>query len=373
MKIGILTLPFNNNYGGYLQAYALMTVLKDMGHEVELIYRRHNRRPFLYRIKYSIKTIIKIVLGMNHGPLIANQEEEHRKKGELMMPFVDKYISPKTKPLFSTSELRNECRGKYDAIIVGSDQVWRPDYVPNIQNFFLDFVDDEKVVKIVYAASFGNNNPSYTLKQKQECGRLIELFDKVSVREDNGVEVILNFGWKVKTTPSIVLDPTMLLCKTHYESLLSSENIKNRYLLSYVLDNNIELKRLVDSLCSKLNLNEYSVIDPRKWERPDYKMPSIETWLESIMNAEFVITDSFHGTVFSIIFNKPFVVYANKYRGAERFYTLLRYFGLENRIINESNCNDEMINLVINWDNVNKLLEKEKTKSIEFISELLEN
>ena len=93
----MLTLPFNNNYGGYLQAYALMTVLKGMGHDVELIYRKHNYRPLSLRIKYFIKTWVKCLLGQKHELFIMDQEKELRYKGQALMPFVDKYIAPKTK------------------------------------------------------------------------------------------------------------------------------------------------------------------------------------------------------------------------------------------------------------------------------------
>ncbi len=112
MKIGMLTLPFNNNYGGYLQAYALMTVLKGMGHDVELIYRKHNYRPLSLRIKYFIKTWVKCLLGQKHELFIMDQEKELRYKGQALMTFVDKYIAPKTIPLFSTAQLRKECKGK---------------------------------------------------------------------------------------------------------------------------------------------------------------------------------------------------------------------------------------------------------------------
>ena len=371
MKIGILTLPFNNNYGGYLQAYALMSVLKDMGHDVELIYRRCNKRPMSYRIKHTIKTIIKIVLGMNHGPIIANIEKEHRAKGEMMMPFVDKYITPKTRPLLSTEELAHECKGKYDAIVVGSDQVWRPNYVPNIENFFLDFVEGEDIKKIAYAASFGNDNPGYTNSQKANCGILIEKFDKVSLREESGINVIRSFGWKTQHEAEVVLDPTMLLSKSYYETILTNIENKGSYLLSYVLDENLEARELIEHVCNTLGKKEYSVIDTKKWKRIGYKMPTIETWLDAFYNAEFVITDSFHGTVFSIIFNKPFIVYANKDRGIDRFTTLLKHVGLEDRIITPSSSVKEILAKRVNWDSVNEKIRKKKESSINFLVDIL--
>lgn len=371
MKIGLLTLPFNNNYGGYLQAYALMTILKQMGHNVELIYRRHNRRHLLFRLKYVAITVIKLLIGHSRGPILPNQELEHRNRGVNMMSFVDKHISPKTKPLYSTPELTKECKGKYDAIIVGSDQVWRPDYVPNIENYFLDFVRDEKIIKVAYAASFGNCCPNYTYIERKICGELLGRFDAVSVREESGIDVIDKFRWNVARKPIVVLDPTMLLDRQHYKSLVTSKCVDEKYILSYVLDASENANMLTKQLCRELNLKEYRIIDSSKKGKPGYTCPSIETWLEGFMNAEHVITDSFHGAVFSILFNKPFVVCVNKDRGADRFYTLLRHFDLENRIWNE-NKDILLCSLApIDWDRVNRILCDMRNNSIAYIDSLL--
>ena len=369
MKIGILTLPFNNNYGGYLQAYALMTILKGMGHEVELIYRRHNRRPLSYRIQYFIKTFIKIICGMEHGPIIANQEKEYKEQGELMLPFVEKYISPKTKPLFSTSELKDECTGRYDAIVVGSDQIWRPDYVKDVENYFLDFVENDSILKISYAASFGVKRPEFTLSQKQKCGRLIELFDRVSVREDSGLEVLETFHWKTRCQPTVVLDPTMLLSKSHYESLIAKQAVKRKYVLSYVLDDNDNVRRITKQICNIYKMDEKRIFGSRNRRRNNYKMPSIETWLETLNNAEFLITDSFHGMVFSIIFNIPFIVYANKERGIDRFETLLRSLGLMDRLADSPELCNIIARKMIQWDLVNQKLDKLRENSSKFLHE----
>lgn len=369
MKIGIITLPFNNNYGGYLQAYALMTVLKDMGHDVELIYRRCNKRPMSYRIKHTIKTIMKIVLGMNHGPIIANIEKEHRMRGKNMMTFVDKYISPKTRPLFSTDELLHECKGKYDAIVVGSDQVWRPIYVKGlIGNMFLDFTKGWNVRRIAYAASFGTESPEYTDEEKEFCGRLIENFDAVSVREQNGLYVFEDFGWKVKN-PKLVLDPTMLLSIDDYNKVLSQEeNIAKGKIFCYVLDKSNEVKTILSKTQKLINKAIYEITDIQKG---DTVLPSIEIWMSAIRDSDFVITDSFHGTVFAIIFNKPFIVYANKNRGMDRFRTLLNHFGLEYRIANSSSSVNEIITEQVNWDSINEIFRRKKEVSINFLEGIL--
>lgn len=372
MRIGVLTLPFNNNYGGYLQAYALMTVLKKTGHDVELINRRHNRISLLFKIRYFIKTLIKMIVGVKCCPLILDQEKAYKKRGELMMPFVDKYISPKTKPLYSTSEIRKECQGKYDVIVVGSDQVWRPEYVPNIENYFLDFIKQQTVRRIAYAASFGERYPKYSNDQVARCGYLLSMFDDVSIREESGVDVMNDFKWQTKKTPMVVLDPTMLLDKTHYEALITSNIPQNKYVFIYVLDEIQEAQVMINAIVTKLDCAEKHIIDTKTWKSPNYKMPSVEDWLRGIHNSEFVITDSFHGTVFSIIFNKPFLVYENNGRGADRFHTLLHHFGLDDRVVSDIADVDMIMRKPINWIDINDRIKEEREKSIMFISNAIE-
>lgn len=367
MKIGILTLPFNNNYGGYLQAYALMTVLKILGHDVELIYRKHNKRPLSLRIKYFLKTLIKCCIGRKHGRLLLDQDKELREKGVNMMPFVDTNISPRTKQLYSTISLRKLCKNRYDAIIVGSDQVWRPDYVPCIQNFFLDFVQDERIKRISYAASFGERKPKYTEEEIIECGQLIQLFDYVSLREDGGLCIIKDFGWKTKCAPQIVLDPTMLLDKAHYESLFSQKGSYGEYVCTYLLDDNSVTQDLTEKIVKTLNLPKVSILHEKKWKKSTYRMPSIEYWLSRIHDAKFVVTDSFHGTVFCILFNVPFIVYNNKGRGSDRFLTLLGHFGLEDRLVSDVSNIDKLMKSDILWEEINLKIKLKQEESLDYI------
>lgn len=368
MRIGILTLPFNNNYGGYLQAYALLTFLKEQGYNVELIYRKHNRRNWKFRIKYVIVNIIKLLIGKEHGTFMPNQEEELRSKGRNIMPFVDKYIYPKTKPFYSTRDLTRGCAGQYDAIIAGSDQLWRPDYVPNIEDFYLSFEADDNVKKLAYAASFGTDMPIYSDEERRICGEAISKFVGVSVREDSGIDIIKRFGWKTQSDPIVVLDPTMLLTKEHYNTLLSETlSQSSGKVFCYVLDPSSEAKSIVEEVCNQTNLEPYHIIDSEKWKRNDYYMPSIEEWLVGIRDAEFVVTDSFHGTVFSIIFNKPFIVYANKTRGMVRFQSLLNTLGLLSRMISTPLEVSNILYKPIDWEMVAEVVEKERMISKEFL------
>lgn len=369
MRIGILTLPFNNNYGGYLQAYALMTVLKQMGHHVELIYRRPKKRPLRYRLMNPFKTFVKILLGMPHGGFIMNQEYDLRRSGKLLMPFVDQNITPKTIPFYSTARMKKFCEGKYDAIIVGSDQVWRPKYVPNIYDFFLEFVDDKNVKKIAYAASFGTFTPEYTKEQKEKCGKLISEFQAISVRETSGLEVIEKFGWKTKCIPQLVLDPTFLVEKNKYVDHFQ-KNCSNN-IFCYILDRNERTSDLIKQAEFILHSPSYDILKDSMSK--SFSQPSIETWLGCIYNSKFVLTDSFHGMVFSIIFNKPFAVYVNKDRGADRFKSLLSLLNLEARIISNNENLEAIARDKICWEEVNNKIQSMRMSSLHYLNESLKD
>ncbi len=370
MKIGILTLPFNNNYGGYLQAYALLTVLKQKGHNVEIIYRRPNRRPLKVRFLYPFKVIVKTLLKIPHGPLIMNQESDLRSSGSQMMPFVDKYISPKTPPYYTTSKMEKECKGRYDIVIVGSDQVWRPKYVPCIKDFFFDFIKEKHVKKVAYAVSFGTATPEYKKTEINHCRELISEFEMVSVREKSALDVIRTFKWKTKTPPQLVLDPTFLLSKSCYERIISNKirsNPLNR-IFCYILDSCNVVDEIIKQVEIKLQLSSYHLFNKKI---KNFQKPSIETWLNNIRNSQFVITDSFHGMVFCIIFNRSFIIFVNEDRGTERFTSLLSLLELENRICKNIQDIDNILSESIDWKNVNSKLSLFRDLSFKFINESL--
>lgn len=366
MKIGILTLPFNNNYGGYLQAYALMTVLKQEGHDVTLIYRRHNYPSLKVYLKYALKSLFGILRGKGFRSIILDPEYELRKKGTKMMPFVDKYITPRTPPLYSSQQLKVYCENKFDVVIVGSDQVWRPDYVPNIEDFFLKPFEEQDMKRISYAASFGSANVIFTSKEQAECGRLLSIFDSVSVRERSGIDTILQMGWSCKSIPAVVLDPTMLLERQMYEKHLSiKENINE--IFCYVLDKDSTLDIIINKIVED---GAIETLVPYK-QKNEQKNLSIEEWLGHMKYAKFVVTDSFHGTVFSLIFNTPFVVYANVNRGHERFKTLLGHFDLMDRIVSTPNDALQVVKKDIDWHKVNEQIRVMRNSSLEWLRESL--
>lgn len=372
MRIGILTQPLFNNYGGLLQNYALQTILKKLGHEVCTINIKYKEITHFHKYVSVLKRVTLRTLGQDIRIRVWPTRREAQKISQHTRKFVQKNI--KTTDLI-TKKVDEDILKQYafDAYIVGSDQVWRPMYSPQLPTFFLDFLEDNhKVEKITYAASFGVNDWEFTDAQTKEFGRLLKLFDAVSVREDSAVTLCRDrFG----VDAVHLLDPTMLLDKDAYISLVEKEQVKESpgNLFSYILDSSSEKNKIVDTIANKFVLNAFSVMQPKRFSDlhrqgvDDCIFPPVEEWIRGFMDAQFVVTDSFHGTVFSILFNKPFISIANKSRGLTRFTSLLKLFRLGDRLVYSSgDFNPESLN-EIDWEKTNRIMEREKEKSIQFL------
>ena len=366
MRIGILTLPFNNNYGGYLQCYALMTFLKREGHDVELIYRRHPKAPISKKIIPTIKNLIKVLIGKDVLSIFPDEEKSFRIRGKAMMSFLDEKITPKSIPLYSSKEFVGYVSGRYEAIIVGSDQVWRPEYGPGIRDYFFYGIPDDQLIRISYAASFGTDNPQFKAEELIDCIKSLAKFKGISVRESSGVTVMKKLGFKLSCEPQVVLDPTLLLSPKDYFSIINDGDHPSKgKVFCYVLDTNSEKEEIVINVCKTLDKDRYVISDIQKTRA---SLPSIESWLSAIRDADFVITDSYHGMVFSVIFQKDFIVCPNIKRGGSRFSSFLGSIGLESRIVSTAKS---FITSSIEWNEVYIKLNRLKKESREFLKNYL--
>lgn len=328
MKIAILTLPLHTNYGGILQCYALQTVLERMGHKVRVLSKpRYGRSYFIiYPMAVCKRLLKRFILGKNVAIFKAPHEivRQHTDK------FIYKYIHQYTKRLWT-----DKIASHFDAIVVGSDQVWRPLYSQPIEEAFLSFLGDAKIKRISYAASFGVDNCEYTKEQIDTCSSLLKKFDAVSVRESSGIKLCQEcFGVKAVQ----MLDPTLLLLADDYRALIKKRKTEpaKGNMLVYMLDRTKEKEDFVERIAKEKGLipfwmDIYSDDDMFSLEQK-IKMP-VEQWLRGFDNSEFVLTDSFHGCVFSIIFRKQFIAIGNRKRGLSRFNSLLETFSLNDRLI----------------------------------------
>lgn len=374
MKIGIQTLPLHTNYGGILQAYALQTVLQRMGHEVCVINcpKQHklplHRAPFAYA-----KRIIKKYI-LRDKSVVINLEKKLREERPIVSQYTQKFIN-KYLNLHNCSNYTDLKESDFDAIVVGSDQVWRPRYFRSklIQHAYLDFAKDWNIKRIAYAPSFGTDEWEYTKTQTRTCSELLSKFNTVSVREFSAIKICKErFG----VAAQHVLDPTMLLNKEDYIKLVENSNAPKSKgnLLVYVLDETKDKSNIVNKIAAKKKLHPFylnSKLDNNYACLQDkIKMP-VEQWLKGFMDAEFVVTDSFHACVFSIIFNKPFVVCGNVGRGLSRFDSLLNLFGLNERMITNKENIDNIIEAQIDWVEVEAKYQQHKKESMSFINKEL--
>lgn len=365
MKIGILTLPLHTNYGGILQAYALQTILERMGNDVCLIEKEW--KPVRLSLwKAPLVYGKRIVRNMTGHPFPIFYEQKINRERPAVQQYTDKFISKYIKRRI-INEFSDIKETDFDAIVVGSDQVWRPPmYFYGITHAYLDFAEGWNIKRVAYAASFGKDEWEYTPMQTQRCGELLRQFDAVSVREDLGVTLCReHFG----VAAQHVLDPTMLLQKEDYIRLFETANTlqSGGTLMSYILDESQEKSAIIGRMAKEYGLKVFkanSRVENHSAPLADRIQPPVEQWLRGFHDAEFVVTDSFHACVFSIIFQKPFIVVGNAKRGLSRLSSLLAMFGLESRLV----TNGTAAPLDgIDFAKVNVRLEELRRNSAEFL------
>lgn len=360
MRIGILTLPLHTNYGGILQAYALITILKEKGHEPYLI-QIDSKIPAWKMFFIYFKRLMLRAFGIKNEIFYERRQKYERQISEKEVKrFIDEKINPKTRAV-RIKKLRNEViRLKLDTVVVGSDQVWRPKYVSNIEIMFLSFLGDLQIKKISYAASFGTEEWEYSEKQSRNCKRLLQRFDKVTVREKSGVDMCFKY-WNIKA--NWVLDPTLLLSKEHYKGLISSVPKSEGNLFVYFLDHDPSHSTIINEIINKKKLIPFYMSTDSKSVALNRRITKpVEVWLRGFYDAELIITDSFHACIFSIIFEKQFILIPNRTRGMSRFESLFEDFGINNCDEFDNNL-DKLINS-LNWENVYNKLNERRNYSI---------
>lgn len=383
MKLAILTQPLLSNYGGLLQAYALQRVLKNMGHETWMVRfcdmeYYHTLSWFKTGTKKSLKNAARLILGRKMVLHPTREENDYVRQNT--EHFIKKHIEPISPLVSSPRQLKEFCASSgFDGYVVGSDQVWRPLYSPKISNFFLDFCRKADVKRIAYAASFGTDSWEFNEKDTRQCAALAKRFDAVSVREDSGITLCEKY---LGVTARQVLDPTLLLDKEDYIRIVEEDNIQpcKGDLFCYILDEREGKRELVDWIADKYGMKPFRTMPELYFTRQNLEInpqgcvfPSVSAWLRSFMDARFVVTDSFHGCVFSILFNKPFVAIGNEDRGQSRFRSLLKLFGIEKRLCSTREEIEAAIETPIEWEIVNKTREQWRKDSIELLTQTLNN
>lgn len=367
MKVGLLTLPLLYNYGAILQAYALYHKINELGGEctlldVDLPIYPYYRRPlsvvsrlFSKFIKHRDIEIFPYWMSKRTEKIISSKTR----------PFVEKMIPNRTHLIKKFSSDYD----KFDVYIVGSDQVWRRSLGLSVENYLFDFVERDKR-KCSYAASFGVDYWEYSPKVTSKIRRLMSQFRCITVREDSAVSLIQK---KLGLEATHVLDPTLLLDRTEYINLIkNNENDKdNHFIFTYILDLDRWKTNIVSQIEDTLELPSIDILPRTKLgyftSAENNIYPEVEKWLSDMAKCDAVVTDSFHGTVFSIIFNKPFCVLRNDCRGNTRLDSLLKMFHLQERVAESAIDARKVVRTNIDWDKVNYILETEREKSLNML------
>lgn len=343
----MLTQPIGRNIGGILQNFALMTVCKRFSDDVKtfnipmpkpiyfpiLKYGACVKRIFL-KIFFDRRTVVRWWL--EERPFRIPQEKDVVRLGNCK----------KLKRL----DMEDSC------FIFGSDQIWRKVMSPRLMTYFGDFLKND-VPRIAYAASFGVDYWQFDENESKKIIHLLKKFKAISVREESAVRLLKERGIEAQ----LVLDPTLLLQSNDYaclETEVSRQFANHRHVFLYCLDKHPLQDEMILRINEKTKMLVMNIMENLQ----------IDNWISGLRTANYVVTDSFHGTVFSILFHKKFIVVANEQRGLTRLQSLLKMFGLENRLIMSfENFDCEKLDAEINYQSVDAVLNREREKSFSFL------
>lgn len=369
-KVLIKTLNLHNgNYGGILQNYALQQVLASLGFNAWTDASLH---PGLdKKLKHAMKPLARRFALPSRLPVSL--------AGHYVNAELDDFIGAeiRTCDLYGVRGPRASTLAGFDAFVAGSDQIWRHDYTSVTANL-LDFADGLDVPKIAYAGSFGTSGmDGYTQQLMTRSRHLAQQLTAISVREASAVQLCAS-EWGVEATH--VLDPTMLLEPATYDALIMERPSRaptGNYVFDYTLDASPASKDFTSRVADRIRADVRHGMPPwppsfsaAKRSPATYAKPSVREWLRGFRDAEFVVTDSFHGTVFSILFERPFVSVLNSSRGAERFHSLLTMFGLQDRLVGDGNVSQDL-SLAPDWSRVRERLDAERATSLAFLCSAL--
>lgn len=370
--IGIITYHHYYNYGTMLQALALQEKVEQLGYQAELIdFKQDNSLSRYEMLKLRIKRMPVYIKERKKYRALVDSREKIKEKNELFEQFYKTYLHVGKKKYTTTQQLM-ENPPVYDGYVVGSDQTWNPFVANSPEAFFLPFVENK--------SKKGSYGPSLAVKslsdeKEKEYRKKLSNFSFLSCREQDGAQLLSRITQK---EVKCVLDPTLLLSAKEWGKYCEFEIPKEPYILVYFLGEKSEHRRAVEKIQKLTNWKIISL--PAAYlemENNDYKKVwgGPKEFLSLIRGAALICTDSFHGTMFSINFQRNFFSFCKSSDSEEssensRLYSALNIFGLSNRIIhNMDNLTAEDIS--IDYKNVIPILEEQRRDSIEYLENML--
>lgn len=367
MKIGIATIVDYKNYGNRLQNFALQEALKSMGHEVETIvnkpYRPEDERSFLVRymermkelgLKGNAERIREKLKGDPKEKLLNEKKRRFKEFTAAHIKETDYTVDPMNMP--------DTLQDAYDYFVTGSDQVWNPNYRKGSPFDFLTFAPSNK--RIAYAPSFGV--AEIPEKFKQDYTQWLNTFASLSVREDAGAQLIESLTGR---QAPVLVDPTLLLSKEEWENFSKPAVVKPKkdYLLTYYLGQlSPDKQKMIASIAERKKLEIVNLAD---YDAPDIYTITPDEFVDMIKDAKIFFTDSFHGAVFSILLETPFVVFERVSKVPSmnsRIDTLLSKFELKDRKFGALGEKDL---LQADFSHVPEILKVERQKSLNYLNQ----
>lgn len=368
MKVSIITVLDNTNYGTYLQALATGMAIRKQGFQVEII--RYTRKFMTPRGHSKLVLKERGVLRWFNRCVLKSQKKSFELR-EKDFEFLRKYL-PVTKEYIGFEDLKAD-PPLADIYVTGSDQVWNSFYNRGIdRSFYLDFAPKGKT-KVSYAASIGM--PEFPVHEKEETLSLLKQYRNITVREIGAQKILAD----LELNSEVVLDPTLLLNKHEWERIAVHYPFDEQhpYLLTYSVEygkENTIIKHYAKRIAKEKGLKLYHITYSGKPSDNYYDKvfcyATPDQFLNLMLHASFVVVSSFHGTAFSVNFNKPFITVSPQ-KFNSRIQSLLSITGLESRIVTDTDVDiDGMGN--INYDAVNKIIEIEREKSIKKLNQILQ-
>lgn len=371
MRVGILTFHFSDNYGALLQAYALRRWFHERGCEAEFINYHPQHVEDGGRLHFSFSPASFRVNAKKlflRGSAQFQRRFGDKEREQKFASFRGQFVTSTGAAVRRVEDLASVCRG-YDLLVAGSDQIWSPSMQYGFDPaYFLRFPVDGGARRISYAASFGTDTVSD--EHAQHLRQLLSSLDGISVREESGVGIVrAATGRDAECVP----DPTLL--HAGYDALLrASTDSRRGHIFCYALRTSNGIREVAEAAAQALSA---PIISPhnmhRRWrEIGETVHPGPAEWISQIANASFVVTNSFHGTVFAILLRKPFLVAelpGSRVSMNARSRNLLSKLGLMGRYVTPSDTSRlrELIESPIDWEKVSAMQEAMRERGVRFL------
>lgn len=378
MKIGLCTCFDTFNYGSELQSFATIQILKEFSDDIELIKYNKKKTPvfilsslprlldssFVKRRIKIYKNVIDRSIHKEYSDIVLNRNNHFQR-------FIEENFKQYVDECYGYNELKDKSK-KYDTIIVGSDQLWLPSGMAS--NFYnLLFVPDN-IKKISYATSFGVS--SIPDSKKESTKLYLNRINYISVREDAGKKIVDDL---IGNKATVVLDPTLMLNSEQWDNYIGNRIIPEEYIFCYFLGNNTYYRNIINNFAKKHSLKVYNLAHIDEYVKSDCLFTNVQNtgpfeFVNLIKFAKYIFTDSFHGTAFSIIYKKDFLVF-NRFSDSDSNSRNSRIDNIVNLLEIENRRYKDDIDIVmqkIDYSYIEKKLVAEREKSKKFLFNALE-